>query len=95
MRVHGATRLQLVQLVIQEGLILSLIGTVFGLFISRITIFVLTLILSEHALGPFQYELLYQEIWLLPLAVLVGLLAAIIPTISTYNIDIPKLLSNE
>ena len=95
MRVHGATRLQLVQLVIQEGLILSLIGTVFGLLISRITIFVLTLILSEHALGPFDYELLYQEIWLLPLAVLVGLLAAIIPTISTYNIDIPKLLSNE
>ena len=95
MRVHGATRLQLVQLVIQEGLILSFIGTIFGLLISRTIIFVLTLVLSEHALGIFEYELLVQELWLFPLAVFVGLLASIIPTISTYNINIPKLLSNE
>lgn len=95
MRVHGATRLQLIQLVIQEGLILSLIGTIFGLIISRTIIFVLTLVLSENALGPFEYELLVQELWLLPLAVFIGLLASIIPTISTYNINIPKLLSNE
>ncbi len=95
MRVHGATRLQLIQLVIQEGLILSLIGTIFGLLISRTTIFVLTHVLSEHALGPFEYNLLAQELWLLPLAVFIGLLASIIPTISSYNINIPKLLSNE
>lgn len=95
MRVHGATRLQLIQLVIQEGLILSLIGTIFGLIISRTIIFVLTLVLSENALGPFEYELLVQELWLLPLAIFIGLLASIIPTISTYNINIPKLLSNE
>ena len=95
MRVHGATRLQLIQLVIQEGLILSMIGTIFGLIISRTIIFVLTLVLSDNALGPFEYELLVQELWLLPLAVFIGLLASIIPTISTYNINIPKLLSNE
>ena len=44
MRVHGATRLQLVQLVIQEGLILSFIGTIFGLLI--ITLAIISLLIS-------------------------------------------------
>ena len=96
MRVHGASKWQLVQLVLQEGIILSVIGTVLGLLISRITLLVTTLF-AEHnyTFSSFQFNLLNEEIWLLPIALLVGIVASLIPTVLSYNINIPKTLSNE
>ncbi|MEC8274105.1 MAG: ABC transporter permease [Bacteroidota bacterium] len=96
MRVHGASKWQLVQLVLQEGIILSVIGTVFGLFISRITVLTITLFAEhKHTFSSFQYNLLNEELWLFPIALLIGIVASIIPTILSYNINIPKILSNE
>ena len=46
MRVHGATKKQLVKLILQEGITLSLLGTIFGLIISRISIFIISFLLS-------------------------------------------------
>ena len=96
MRVHGASKWQLVQLVLQEGIILSLIGTVLGLLISRITLLIITLF-AEHkyTFSSFQFNLLNEELWLLPIALLIGIVASIIPTVLSYNINIPKTLSNE
>ena len=96
MRVHGATKWQLVQLVLQEGIILSVIGTVFGLLISRITLLITTLF-AEHkyTFSSFQFNLLNEEFWLLPIALLIGVAASLIPTVLSYNINIPKTLSNE
>ena len=96
MRVHGASKWQLVQLVLQEGIILSVIGTVLGLLISRITLLITTLF-AEHkyTFSSFQYNLLNEELWLLPIALLIGIVASIIPTALSYNINIPKTLSNE
>ena len=96
MRVHGASKWQLVQLVLQEGIILSVIGTVLGLLISRITLLIITLF-AEHkyTFGSFQFNLLNEELWLLPIALLIGIVASIIPTVLSYNINIPKTLSNE
>ena len=96
MRVHGASKSQLVQLVLQEGIILSVIGTVLGLLISRITLLITTLF-AEHkyTFSSFQYNLLNEELWLLPIALLIGIVASIIPTALSYNINIPKTLSNE
>ena len=96
MRVHGASKWQLVQLVLQEGIILSVIGTVFGLFISRITVLTITLFAEhKHAFSSFQYNLLNEELWLLPIALFIGIIASLIPTVLSYNINIPKILSNE
>ena len=96
MRVHGASKWQLVQLVLQEGIILSVIGTIFGLFISRITVLTITLFTeNKHAFSSFQYNLLYEELWLFPIALLIGIVASLIPTVLSYNINIPKILSNE
>ena len=96
MRVHGASKWQLVQLVLQEGIILSVIGTVFGLFISRITVLIITLFAEhKHAFSSFQYNLLNEELWLLPIALFIGIIASLIPTVLSYNINIPKILSNE
>ena len=96
MRVHGASKWQLVQLVLQEGIILSVIGTVFGLLISRITLLIITLF-AEHkyTFSSFQFNLLNEELWLLPIALLIGIVASIIPTVLSYNINIPKTLSKE
>tara|TARA_B100001939_G_scaffold3709_1_gene3510 strand:+ start:886 stop:2196 length:1311 start_codon:yes stop_codon:yes gene_type:complete len=96
MRVHGASKWQLVQLVLQEGIILSVIGTVLGLLISRITLLIITLF-AEHkyTFSSFQFNLLNEELWLLPIALLIGIVASLIPTVLSYNINIPKTLSNE
>ena len=96
MRVHGASKWQLVQLVLQEGIILSVIGTVLGLLISRITLLIITLF-AEHkyTFSSFHFNLLNEELWLLPIALLIGIVASIIPTVLSYNINIPKTLSNE
>lgn len=96
MRVHGATKWQLVQLVLQEGIILSLTGTIFGLLISRITLLVLPLFAKQkYTFVSFQFNFLSEELWLLPLSLLIGVAASLIPTILSYNINIPKTLSNE
>ena len=96
MRVHGATKWQLVQLVLQEGIILSLTGTIFGLLISRITLLVLPLFAEQkYTFVSFQFNFLSEELWLLPLSLLIGVAASLIPTILSYNINIPKTLSNE
>ncbi len=96
MRVHGATKWQLVQLVLQEGIILSLIGTIFGLLISRIALLIIALF-AEHkyTFSSFQFNLLNDELWLLPTALLIGVSASLVPTVLSYNINIPKTLSNE
>ena len=96
MRVHGATKWQLVQLVLQEGIILSVIGTVFGLLISRITLLIISLF-AEHkyTFSSFHFNLLNEEFWLIPIALLIGVAASLIPTVLSYNINIPKTLSNE
>ncbi|MBH83345.1 MAG: hypothetical protein CMP70_01550 [Flavobacteriales bacterium] len=96
MRVHGATKWQLVHLVLQEGIILSLIGTIFGLLISRITLLMIPLFAEQkYTFVSFQFYLLNEELWLLPVALLIGVAASLIPIILSYNINIPKTLSNE
>ena len=95
-RVHGATKLQLVQLVLQEATILSILGTFFGLSISRIILLVLPLTMKNTlSFSPIQLTLLPQEVWLFPIALLVGAVASLIPTFISYNINIPKTLYDD
>ena len=95
MRVHGASRWQMVQLVLQEGLFLSIIGTFLGIVISRIALFVLPLFLDlKYGLNTIPTGLIKEELWLFPLGLIIGLSASFIPIIQTYNINIPKTLSN-
>ena len=95
MRVHGASKWQLVKLVLQEGMTLSLLGAIFGVLISRLTLFFMTFLVEQkYALSSFQFNLINEELWLFPIALFIGLAASLIPTIQTYNINIPKTLSN-
>ncbi len=95
MRVHGASKWQLVKLVLQEGMTLSLLGAIFGLLISRLTLFFMSFLVEQkYAVNSFQFNLISEELWLFPIALLIGLAASLIPTIQTYNINIPKTLSD-
>jgi len=95
MRVQGATKKQLVKLVLQEGITLSLLGTIFGLIISRKAILIMSFYVDhKNTLDNLRLNLTKEELWLFPVAALIGLLAALIPIIFVYNINIPKTLSN-
>ncbi len=94
-RVHGATKLQLLKLVVLEGLTLSFLGTIFGLFTSRLILFSTSFMVNQQQmLNSIEFRLITDELWLLSIALFIGLIASLIPAIITYKINIPKVLSN-
>ena len=94
-RVHGATKLQLIKLVFLEGLSLSVLGTIFGLLISRLILFLISFLVNQkQMMNSFEFGLIANELWLFLIALFIGLLASLIPAFLTYKINIPKILSN-
>ena len=94
-RVHGATKWQLIKLVFLEGLTLSFLGTSFGLLISRLILFLTSFLVNQkQMLDSFELGLIIDELWLFLIALFIGLIASLIPAILTYKINIPKILSN-
>ena len=95
MRTMGGTRTSLFILILLEGIVLSLIGFVIGICLSRLGLWIISNKLDQN----FQYELggmgLLNSEWLLLAATLgVGFLAALLPAISAMRLDISKTLSN-
>ena len=82
MRVHGATKFQVIKLVLIEGITLSFIGTLFGLIVSRLSLYVISILVNQtKMLSSFDYRLLNGEIWLFLISMIIGLLASLIPSI--------------
>jgi putative ABC transport system permease protein len=92
----GASRTKLFLLLLLEGLIISVIGFVIGIFLSRLGLW----IMSENVEQNFHYDfnvlsLLTEEFYLFLGALFIGLLAAAIPSLGIYNINISKTLADE
>ncbi|MFN8356207.1 MAG: FtsX-like permease family protein [Spirosomataceae bacterium] len=92
----GATRLKLFLLLLLEGLIISVIGYVVGIVLSRIGM----MALSSGVEKSFHYNLktlslLPEELLLLVGALIIGLIAAGIPSLGVYNINISRTLADE
>lgn len=92
----GASRTKLFFLLLMEGLIISSIGFVVGIFLSRLGLW----IMSENVEQNFHYDfdvlsLLTEEFWLFLGALFIGLLAAAIPSLGIYKIDISRTLADE
>lgn len=92
----GASRTKLFLLLLLEGLIISVVGFVMGIFLSRFGLW----IMSENVEQNFHYDfnvlsLLNEEFYLFLGALFIGLLAAAIPSLSIYNINISKTLADE
>lgn len=96
LRITGASKFQLLWLVLLESVFLCVAGFIFGIIFGRIGLYFLSVSSQEEfkmAFNPFEF--LWKEEGLLFLATLsVGILAAIIPAIKAYSLNISKTLSN-
>lgn len=92
----GASRTRLFFLLLLEGLIISSIGFIIGIFLSRTGLW----LMSKNVEQNFHYDfnvlsLLTEEFWLFLGALFIGLLAAAIPSLGIYKIDISRTLADE
>jgi putative ABC transport system permease protein len=96
LRVSGAKRRQLLALVLIESLLLCLVGFIFGTILGRIAL----VLISKSSEADFKlsfnpYEFIWnKEGWLLALTLIVGIVAALIPAIKAYSLNISKTLAN-
>lgn len=92
----GASRTRLFLMLLLEGIILSLLGFIAGIALSRIGIYLISNALSKKFhFDISQFSLQTGEIYLFGGALLVGILAAAIPSIGIYRINISKTLATE
>jgi len=96
MRSLGASPFKLFGLIVQESLLLCLAGYTLGIILGRVGI----MLLSYFGEDQFQFSVSQTgvaqvEIWLLPLTLCIGLIAALIPAIRAYRSDISSVLRNE
>lgn len=96
LRVNGAKRRQLLALVLIESLLLCLVGFIFGTILGRIAL----VLISKSSEADFKlsfnpYEFIWnKEGWLLVVTLAVGIVAALIPAIKAYSLNISKTLAN-
>lgn len=95
MRTMGASSSQLLLIVLIEGMVISLLGYLIGLGLGKLALFTI----SDLARDAYQYSL--QMTWftpnealLLPATLLIGILAALLPAVQAYRLNISKVLSD-
>ncbi|ESU22096.1 hypothetical protein FEDK69T_20710 [Flavobacterium enshiense DK69] len=96
LRIQGASRFQLLQAIIIESLVLCVIGFVFGTILGRVALLFISKSSDEEfkiAFNPLEFVWDKEGVLLL-VTIFVGLLAAIIPAIKAYRLNISKTLSN-
>ncbi len=95
MRSMGASRTKLFLLVLMEGLILSILGFVLGMLISRLGLYFLSgLMESSYHYGLEAWQFLPQEGALFVATICIGIVAAILPALQAFNMNISKTLAN-
>ncbi len=96
LRITGASKLQLLWLVLLESIFLCVIGFILGIVFGRIGLYLISTSSQEEfkmAFNPFEF--LWKEEGLLFVATLtVGIMAALIPAIKAYSLNISKTLAN-
>lgn len=96
LRVNGASRFQLLSLVLIESLLLCVTGFLFGTIVGRIALVLISGSSQEEfkmSFNPLEF-VWDKEGYLLLLTILVGILAALIPAIKAYSLNISKTLAN-
>ena len=94
MRSMGASRGKLFLLVLLEGLILSLLGFVLGMLVSRIGLQMLSgMMESSYHYGLEAWSFLPQELILLLGTLGIGVLAAFLPALQAFHMNISETLA--
>jgi putative ABC transport system permease protein len=92
----GATRAQLFGMLVLEGLVLALIGFVLGILLSRVGLWLFSSsVSSEYHYNLAAFEILPEEWILLGIAILIGLVAAALPAIGVYRMNISRTLAED
>ncbi|MEW5676385.1 FtsX-like permease family protein [Flavobacterium enshiense] len=96
LRIQGASRLQLLQAIVIESLVLCVIGFVFGTILGRVALVFISRSSDEEfkiAFNPLAFVWEKEGVLFL-VTIFVGLLAAVIPAVKAYRLNISKTLSN-
>ena len=92
----GATRAQLFGMLLLEGLVLALIGFILGILLSRVGLWLFSSSVSDdYHYNLAAFGILPEEWVLLGVAVLIGLLAAALPALGVYRMNISRTLAEE
>jgi putative ABC transport system permease protein len=94
MRTLGSSRRKLMGLMLAEGVMLSLIGTVLGMALGHVLAEVMGWVLrARQQVEITGWYWVNEELWLLALAVGVGVVAALVPALVAYRTDIARTLA--
>jgi putative ABC transport system permease protein len=92
----GASRGKVFIQLLLEGLFLSFIGYLIGIFLSKLVLLVLSNVLGDINISKLKiWEFGQSEIYLLIMALCIGILSAAIPASSIYKINISKTLARD
>jgi putative ABC transport system permease protein len=92
----GASRVQLFGMLLLEGLFLGVVGYVIGLLISRLGIWLVSKQVAEsYHFDISQVSFQPEEGWLFLAAIGIGLLAAAIPSLGVYRLNISETLADD
>jgi putative ABC transport system permease protein len=94
MRTLGASSGQLFIHILLEGVILTLLGAIVGIAIGHLFLSILVMQNEQGALsGLTAAVFLREEIWIILYAIIVGVIASLIPAWNAYQTDIAKQLT--
>ena len=92
----GATRAQLFGMLLLEGLVLALVGFGLGIALSRVGLWLFSSSVSaDYHYNLAAFGILPEEGVLLGVALLIGLLAAALPALGVYRMNISRTLAEE
>lgn len=95
MRTLGATKAKLFTITLVEGLIITFIGGFIGLVLGHVILYYISLQASESADFIQAFAIHTNELVILFTAMLIGIIASIIPAIKAYQTTISKILSSK
>lgn len=96
LRITGASKIQLLWLVLLESIFLCSIGFILGIIFGRVGLYFISVSSQEEfkmAFNPFDF-LWKEEGSLLLATLLVGIVAAVIPALKAYSLNISKTLAD-
>ena len=92
----GATRAQLFGMLLLEGMVLALIGFGLGIGLSRVGLWLFSgSVSADYHYDLAAFSILPEEWVLLGIAILIGLLAAALPALGVYRMNISRTLADQ
>ncbi len=95
MRLMGATRINLLLIILLETWLTTTIGYLLGMGVSRLGIWILQNKIIEQATLTIAYKFTPTEKYLFPILLLISTISVIIPLIYVFRLNISKILADE